>query len=162
MRFSKSSSFTLLLVVYSIPLALCQQWTIPVVSISTNERIRASCPMEEELNKSLQHVRGEIYNTLSNLFIVPECGGGLWHRVVHPNMSDPSQQCPCAWRMYNTSGVRACGRPDSDRGSCPATFYSTTHHYSRVCGRIIGYQVASPDGFYLLDRRHKSKLYGWH
>ena len=62
-------------------------------------------------------------------------------------MSDPSQQCPSAWREYNTSGVRACGRPESESGSCPATIYSTGRQYNRVCGRIIGYQVGSTDAF---------------
>ena len=76
-----------------------------------------------------------------------ECGPGLWWRVAYLDMTDPSQQCPSAWREYNTSGVKACGRPASSTGSCAAEFYFTNHHYSRVCGRIIGYQVASPDAF---------------
>ena len=62
-------------------------------------------------------------------------------------MTDPSQQCPSAWREYNTSGVKACGRPFTSTGSCAAVFYLTNRQYSRVCGRIIGYQVASPDAF---------------
>ena len=61
-------------------------------------------------------------------------------------MSDPSQQCPSAWREYNTRGVRACGRPDG-RASCPAVIYATSRQYSRVCGRAIGYQIGSPDAF---------------
>ena len=62
-------------------------------------------------------------------------------------MSNPAEQCPSAWREYNSSGVRACGRPVSTSGSCPDVQYSTFNQYSRVCGRIIGYQVASPDAF---------------
>ena len=75
------------------------------------------------------------------------CGSGLWHRLVYLNMSDPSQQCPSAWREYNISGVKACGRPDNSHGSCEAISYSTGQTYSRVCGRVIGYQYASPDAF---------------
>ena len=75
------------------------------------------------------------------------CGPELWWRVASLNMSDPSQQCPSAWREYNTSGVRACGRPATSRVSCPATVYFTGFQYSRVCGRVIGYQIASPDTF---------------
>ena len=62
-------------------------------------------------------------------------------------MSDPSQQCPSAWREYNTSGVRACGRPNNSPGSCEAICYSAGQTYSRVCGRVIGYQYVSPDAF---------------
>ena len=62
-------------------------------------------------------------------------------------MTDPSQQCPPAWREYNTSGVRACGRSASDDETCPSTIHGTSHHYSRVCGRVTGFQIGSPDGF---------------
>ena len=78
------------------------------------------------------------------------CGSGLWYRVASLNMSDPSQQCPSTWREYNTSGhgVRACGRPFNLEGSCAVTDYSHVgRQYSRVCGRLIGYQIGSPDGF---------------
>ena len=53
------------------------------------------------------------------------CGPGLWHQLIHLNMSDPSQQCPFAWREYNMNGVRACGRPDNSQGSCAAI-----HHFT--------------------------------
>ena len=73
---------------------------------------------------------------------------GLWVRVAQLNMSNPSQQCPSTWREYNTSsGIRACGRPATSSGSCPSTTYSTNRQYRKVCGRVIGYQVASTDAF---------------
>ena len=75
------------------------------------------------------------------------CGPGEWRQVAYLNMSDPTQQCPSAWREYNTGGVRACGRPDTNGGSCETTIYPTTVQYARVCGRVIGYQFGSPDGF---------------
>ena len=75
------------------------------------------------------------------------CGPGLWCRVAYLNMSDPKEHCPPTWMEYNTSGIRACGRPDNSRGSCIATVHSTNFQYSRVCGRVIGYQMASPDAF---------------
>ena len=76
-----------------------------------------------------------------------QCGAGLWWRVAYLNMTEPLQQCPSAWREYNTNGIRACGRPESSTGSCVTVFYYSSLQYSRVCGRIIGYQVASPDAF---------------
>ena len=62
-------------------------------------------------------------------------------------MSDPTQQCPAAWRLYSTSEVRACGRPVISRPSCPATFYPTGRQYSKVCGRVIAYQFGIPGAF---------------
>ena len=75
------------------------------------------------------------------------CGPGPWYRVAYLNMSNPAEQCPSAWREYNSGGIRACGRPASASGSCPGVQYSNCNQYTRVCGRIIGYQVASPDAF---------------
>ena len=75
------------------------------------------------------------------------CGAGEWYRIAYLNMTDPSQQCPTDWREYNTSRVRACGRLTAAGGTCPATMYSVDRQYSKVCGRLIGYQIASPDGF---------------
>ena len=75
------------------------------------------------------------------------CGSGLWYRVAHLNMSDPLQQCPCVWREYNRTGIRACGRPVSSNGGCASKHFLINNQYSRVCGRVIGYQVGSPDAF---------------
>ena len=104
-----------------------------------------TCPGAVE--EILQQIRSNILREVDNIYnvIVPECGDGLWYRVAYLNMIDPSQQCPPAWREYNTSGVRACGRPVSN--NCPSTLYPTNQQYSRVCGRVIGYQVGTPDGF---------------
>ena len=95
----------------------------------------------------LQQLKRNISDTLNEL--LSGCGDGLWHWVVYLNMTDPSQQCPPAWREYNTSGIRACGRPVSSSGiSYPATLYPTNKQYSWVCGRVTGCQVGTPDGFY--------------
>ena len=76
------------------------------------------------------------------------CGAGEWHRVAYLNMSDPSQQCPSSWREYNTNQFRACGRPVSTVASRPAQTFHISHQYSKVWGRVIAIQVASPDAFY--------------
>ena len=63
-------------------------------------------------------------------------------------MSDSSQQCPSTWREYGTDNIKVCGRADSTVGSCSSISFSTIGGpYCRVCGRVLGYQVASPDGF---------------
>ena len=59
-------------------------------------------------------------------------------------MSDPSQQCPSAWREYNSNGIRTCA---SYSNGCTGTVYSVNHQYNRVCGRVIGYQFGSTDAF---------------
>ena len=94
-------------------------------------------------------------DAINNLAIIEQaqstrlhCGPGLWYRVAYLNMSDPSHQCPTPWRMYGTGNIRVCGRANSTTGSCSSVAFSMAgRSYSRVCGRLIGYQVASPDGF---------------
>ena len=76
------------------------------------------------------------------------CGSEIsgWTRVAYLDMSDPSQQCPTELRLYNEGGVRACGRQTSSGASCDSVTFSTNGvSYSQVCGRVIGYQYATPD-----------------
>ena len=74
---------------------------------------------------------------------------GGWMRVAHLNMTDNNEKCPHEFRLYDESGVRACGRPVSSGGSCAGiTFPSGNIKYSEVCGKVIGYQIGWPDGAY--------------
>ena len=137
------------LILAMLQIAVAQQEMVaqvgPVVIMGKGS---SSCPSTEERQNSLQMLGSTVRNILAS-HSVPQCGGGLWHQVTYLNMSDSSQQCPSAWREYcnNTNGVRACGRPVTSIGTCPSTVYPTNHQYSRVCGRVIGYQVGSPAAF---------------
>ena len=120
--------------------------TVRPVIIPGNDNGTCLAQMEREV--AIQKVKTEInliYTLQDTTFY--ECGPGLWFNIARLNMSDPSQRCPSAWREYNSSGVRACRRPDTTTGSCPGTVYVTGRQYNRVCGRVIGYQIGSPDAF---------------
>ena len=44
------------------------------------------------------------------------------------------------------SGVRACGRPETNNGSCVSVqFPANGISYSQVCGRVVGYSFGTPD-----------------
>ena len=74
------------------------------------------------------------------------CGGSGWRRVAYLNMSDPSQQCPSVWQEITTPH-RVCGRR-STGPSCEGLNYATGgEQYDQVCGRIISYQIGTPDTF---------------
>ena len=106
-------------------------------------------------------MRNEVRSATQSLLresVVPllqgySCGGSTgWRRVAYLNMSDPSQQCPSVWREYTTP-FRVCGRR-SFTTSCKGLNYITgSEQYHQVCGRIIGYQLGSPESF-LLSRGH--------
>ena len=68
--------------------------------------------------------------------------------VAFVNMTDSSQQCPGEFIEVSNSRVRACGRQTTTSPGCnSATFSVLGMEYQYVCGRIVGWQIGSPDGF---------------
>ena len=120
-----------------------------VMELVETQLITAQSNMSRNLNQL--DVKLEMFISLLTQYLKVQtqmyCGPGLWHRLIFLNMSDPTHQCPSVWKEYNTSGVRACGRPINSSGSCAAIRHLTDRQYSRVCGSVIGYQFASPDAF---------------
>ena len=112
-----------------------------------------TCPSEEHQEIARKEIKTATRCLLQDS-IVPDlqsytfvCGGSTgWKRVAYLNMSDPSQQCPSVWQEITTPH-RVCGRR-STSASCEGLTYSTgSEQYDQVCGRIIGYQRATPDAF---------------
>ena len=70
-------------------------------------------------------------------------------RVANLDMTDRNQNCPDGFRLVlnnTTPPLRTCGRPGP--AGCVSTTYPTYGvEYSRVCGRVIGYQNKTTDGF---------------
>ena len=71
---------------------------------------------------------------------------GGWMRVANLDMTDSNQQCPAEFRT-SSSPRRSCGRSDYTPGCVSTAFPVHGVEYSRVCGRVIGYQYGTPDGF---------------
>ena len=78
------------------------------------------------------------------------CGsGGGWTRLAYLDMTDSTKNCPPGFKLYQSGGVRACGRATSSVGSCTSVqFPSNGISYSQVCGRVVGYQWGSSDAVY--------------
>ena len=117
-----------------------------------------TCPPEEQREIVRNEVRDATQRLLresvapllqANMTQLPAehpCGGSGWRRVAYLNMSNPSQQCPSVWREITTPH-RVCGRR-SARASCEGLTYTAgSEQYDQVCGRIIGYQLGTPDAF---------------
>ena len=112
-----------------------------------------TCPSEDHQEIARNEIKTAARSLLRNS-IVPDlqsytflCGGSTgWKRVVYLNMSDSSHQCPSVWQEITTPH-RVCGRR-STSASCEGLTYSTgSEWYDQVCGRIIGYQISTPDTF---------------
>ena len=73
------------------------------------------------------------------------CGGG-WTRIAYLDMSDSTEECPPGFKLYQSGGVRACGKQSSSGPGCQSVkFPSNGINYTQVCGRVVGYQHGSPN-----------------
>ena len=71
--------------------------------------------------------------------------GGGWTRIAYLDMSDSTEECPPGFRLYQSEGIRACGRQTSNSGGCQSVKFPSYGYYSQVCGKLVGYQYGSPD-----------------
>ena len=79
-----------------------------------------------------------------------DCGGtkGGWMRIADIDTSR-GDTCPSGWTSYNSycTGGSAAG--------CHSTHFTTNStSYSKVCGKVKGYQKGSMDGFYPSAHSH--------
>ena len=119
-------------------------------------------PSISPIPTSCQEIKNKQPNSVSGVYLLATPSGetnyvychmgelcgteGGWARLAYLNMSDTTQNCPIGFRLYESNGVRACGRATSSGGSCQSVqFPSNNISYSQVCGRVVGYQYASPD-----------------
>ena len=116
-----------------------------------------TCPSEEQREILRNEIRNATHSLLGESVVlilqgnVFSCGGPGWRRIAYLNMSDPSQQCPSVWQEITTP-FRVCGRRSNTSASCEGLNYTTGgEQYDQVCGRIIGYQIGSPDAFTRID-----------
>ena len=93
------------------------------------------------------------YQPVHRVYCVMErtlCGEtGGWVRTAYIDMTDSSEMCPSKLLEYKRTNrtQRACGKPVTV-GNYEITFPSYNITYSKVCGRVRGYQVGSPDAFH--------------
>ena len=110
-----------------------------------------TCPSEDQQEIARNKVKTATQRLLRES-IVPElrvffCGGSTgWRRIAYLNMSDPSQKCPSVWKEITTP-FRVCGRKSASANCEGLTYPTGSEQYGQVCGRIIGYQIGTPDSF---------------
>uniref|UniRef100_A0A1X7UU78 Fibrinogen C-terminal domain-containing protein n=1 Tax=Amphimedon queenslandica TaxID=400682 RepID=A0A1X7UU78_AMPQE len=84
-----------------------------------------------------------LYYTYCNMEELCGSGGG-WTRLAYLDMNDSTINCPSGFRLYQSGGVRACGRPVTSSGSCVSVqFLSHGISYSQVCGRYHSWVSSS-------------------
>ena len=97
--------------------------------------------MREEIATGLQDM------TSPGMSNCPCGGSGQWTNIADFNFSDPDVACPSGFTLI-TDPVRGCGRAPSEAASCKSVVFSSGgQSYSRVCGRVNGYQKGTTDAF---------------
>ena len=79
------------------------------------------------------------------------CGGitGGWMRVAELDMTDSTTQCPDSLELWTTS-LRTCRIRNSGTETCSSDMFSVDDvQYSKVCGRIRGYQKGGTNAFFV-------------
>ena len=78
-------------------------------------------------------------------------------RVASVNMTDSSNSCPFGLGTL-TEPRRLCAM-NIDGGGCSSAVLPVEGvQYSRVCGKIIGYQQKAPDAFWLFNRNGQTTI----
>ncbi len=79
--------------------------------------------------------------------MVDTCGAmsGGWMRIAYVDMKQPSSKCPQRL-CERTQNPRSCRKCSSSR-SCASQTYQVGVTYSRVCGRVIAYQLGSLEAY---------------
>ena len=86
--------------------------------------------------------------SVTTMSTMTDCNGKPgWRRVAFIDMTDTSFNCPTGLNLTSYS-KRTCGRSHTNVGGCSSTAFNVGGlPYSRVCGRIRGYQVGITNGF---------------
>ena len=73
---------------------------------------------------------------------------GGWMRVAHIDMRDERSECPDGLELKKVEDKQLCQRPrDHAPGCAGAVFPVQGIQFSKVCGKVIGYQFYQANGF---------------
>ena len=94
---------------------------------------------------------GQCCSTAKHMYCDMErsCNGiaGGWMRVASIDMTDSNDTCPPGLNTIVEGSHTLCAR-NTETGCSSTVLPVCGVQYSRVCGKIIGYQQKSPDAFY--------------
>ena len=78
------------------------------------------------------------------------CGGeGGWRRVAYINMTQAGATCPVGLNQRSFNNKSYCGNTGP---GCIGTMFPTLVEYSRVCGRVRGYQYGATSWILFLQQ----------
>ena len=139
------------ILVYSIVLVLCLSPRLASGQAIIDTKVLqrgdgGRCAPMEERERALNLIRETVNSLIVN---GTTCNGTPgWRRVAFINMTDTSYSCPTGLNLTSYS-KRTCGRSHLGSIGCSSTTFDVgSLPYSRVCGRIKGYQFGEPHAFW--------------
>ena len=113
-----------------------------------------SCKQIAELNLYSESGYYSIQGMSGAVWVYCEMGtnnrfgqSGGWMRIANVDMRNDDSQCPPGLVYNVTEGRRLCRKPSLAPGCSSTTFSTQGVGYSKVCGKVIGYQYFKTNGF---------------
>ena len=77
------------------------------------------------------------------------CGNvtGGWMRVANLDFEDTSSSCPAGFRERKDSDILTCGINFTSAGCASVMFDTYGIPYTKVCGKVLAYQLGTTDAF---------------
>ena len=117
------------------------------------------CPSVEERERARNEINQVVTAVISSQTVKTCNGTPGWRCIAFINMTDTSYHCPAGLNLTSHS-KRTCGRSHTQRKGCSSTNFSIGGlSYSRVCGRIRGYQFGATDGLHNIERKNIDGFY---
>ena len=129
-------------------LLIVLQWLVLLEndSLSSCKELKSQYPSSPSGYYVLASANGSAtYTAYCNMDELCGSGGG-WTRLAYLDMSDATQNCPSGFRLYQSGGVRVCGRTKLYASCVSVQFPSNGISYSQICGRVTGYQYGNTNG----------------
>ena len=110
--------------------------------LSTQERVDALRRIKDAADALSSPVAADCSSSGLQPTLIPECGEGVWCRIVDFDVTEADTTCPTGLIIESAGCTKL---QDDDCGL--ATFSTGSFEYSRVCGRATGRSSGTPDGF---------------
>ena len=128
------------------------QGKVTDIKVLERSNCDCQCPSMEERERARNEIHQIANSTISamtrHIYMYTCNGTPGWSRVAFINMTDTSYDCPTGLNLTSYS-KRTCGRSHTTQRGCSSTTFSVGGlPYSRVCGRIRGYQFGVTAAFY--------------
>ena len=77
-----------------------------------------------------------------------QCGGhkGGWMKIADYDISR-GDDCPNGWSKTTANNIDMCRSPSNSAGCYSSNFLVNKVNYSKICGKVKGYQKGSPSAF---------------